>query len=108
MRGTSDEETLREKEAYERLAATHGSRVYTYRADNGRFADPQFKEAVQTCGIHIIYCGVGSHHQNTIFECSIKEFNLGSHTLLLHTTRSWTEAASTMLWPFYFKAAHQS
>ena len=53
MRGTSDEETLREKEAYERLAATHGSRVYTYRADNGRFADTLFKEEVQAYGQQI-------------------------------------------------------
>ena len=108
MRGASAEETLCVKEAYDFLASTHVVMVCAYRADNRRFLYPQFKEAVQTCGIHIIYCGVGSHHQNTIFECSIKEFNLGSHTLLLHTTRSWTEAASTMLWPFYFKAAHQS
>ena len=27
MRGTSDEETLRAKEAYKRLAVTHGARV---------------------------------------------------------------------------------
>ena len=46
MRRTSDEETLQEKEAYERLASTHGARVYAYRADNGRFVEPQFKDLV--------------------------------------------------------------
>ena len=69
------------------MAATHGSRVYTYRADNGRFADPQFKEAVQTCGQQIGYCGVVTHHQNAIVELRIKELTLGTRTLLLHATR---------------------
>ena len=50
MRGTSSEETIYTKEAYKRLAATHGDRVCAYRADNGRFTDPQFKETVQTRG----------------------------------------------------------
>ena len=68
MRRTSDEETLWAKEAYELLTSTHRVRVYAYRLYNGRFADPKFKEAVQTCGQHISYCRVSSHHQNTIFE----------------------------------------
>ena len=45
MRGTSAEETLRSKEAYEHLKATHGASVCDYRADNGRFEETQFKEA---------------------------------------------------------------
>ena len=43
MRGTLYEETLWYKEAYARLAATHGARVFIYRAYNGSFSDPQFK-----------------------------------------------------------------
>ena len=50
MRGNSYEETLWAKEAYERLVDTRRDRVYTYRVDNGRLAEPLFKEAVQTCG----------------------------------------------------------
>ena len=37
MRRTSYEETLQAKEAYECLAATHGSSVCAYRDYNGRF-----------------------------------------------------------------------
>ena len=48
MRVTSSEETLWEKEAYDRLADTHGSRVCAYRVDNGRFVNPLFKEVVKT------------------------------------------------------------
>ena len=49
MRGKSSEETLWAKEAYKRLVVTHGARVCAYRAEKGRFADPLFKEAIQTC-----------------------------------------------------------
>ena len=34
MGGTSDEETLQAKEAYESLTATHGDRVRVYRSEN--------------------------------------------------------------------------
>ena len=43
IRRISDEETLRAKEAYERLEATHRSRFYTYREDKGIFSEPKFK-----------------------------------------------------------------
>ena len=48
--GTSAEKTLQSKEAYEPLAATHGTMVCVYRLDKGRFSEPLFKEAVYTCG----------------------------------------------------------
>ena len=32
------------KEVYKRLTATHGTRVWAYRVENGRFEYPQFKE----------------------------------------------------------------
>ena len=87
MRGTSYEETLRAKEAYERLSATHRARVCAYRAYNGSLLDPLFKEEVQICGQKISYCGVGSHHQNAIVEFRIKELALVSQNLLIQATR---------------------
>ena len=56
MRVNSAEVTLQEKGDYERLEATHRTRVYAYRAENGSFTDTLFKEEVQTCGQHISYC----------------------------------------------------
>ena len=108
MRGNSAEETLRAKEAYERLAATHWTRVCAYREYNGRFAEPQSKEASQTCGQEINYCGVGYHHQNKIIEIRIKELTVGNRTLLLHVTRLCLEAVSTMMWTFSFKVEYHS
>ena len=89
MRGTSDEEILWAKEAYECLAYTHGARVCTYTADNRRFTETHLKETVQTCGKQMSYFGVGSHRKNTIVERRIKELILGSWTLPLHATRLW-------------------
>ena len=105
MRGTSDEEDLLAKEADENLADTHGARVCDYRAENISIEDTQFKESVQTYGQQISYCGVGSNHQNAIVEYRIKKLTLVSRTLLLHATRMWPGAESTILCPFSFKAS---
>ena len=49
MRVTSAEENLQAKEAYERLSATHRSKVLAYRAESIIFSYYLFKEALQTC-----------------------------------------------------------
>ena len=101
MRVTSDEETIQAKESYELLTATHGVRVCAYRSDK-KNPEPLFKESVNTCGQQISYCGVGYHHQNAIFEHSIKVITLGSHTLLLHATRLCPKSVNNRLWNFLF------
>ena len=105
MRGTSSEENPWTKDAYELLTAIHGDRVCSYRAGKGSFPDPLFKGVVQTCGQHIRYCGVRSNHQNAIVERRIKKLTLGIQNLLLHATRLWIEAVSTMLWTLSSKTA---
>ncbi len=45
---TSLESTLAAKTAYEAFAASHGVTVKWYHADNGCFADQEFKSAVPT------------------------------------------------------------
>ena len=40
-------ETLLAKTSFERLANDGGVKIKSYRADNGRFADKGFREAVQ-------------------------------------------------------------
>ncbi len=72
----TSEETVEAKEAFERFASTHGVTIEHYHADNGRFADNLFREAVQQSGQSITYCGVGAHHQNGIAErriCDLTE-----------------------------------
>ena len=104
MRGTSAEETLHIKEAHKRLAATHGSRVCAYRADNGILSYPHFKDATRICVKQTSFYGVLSHNQNMIVDRRIKEPTLGSWTLLLHSTRLCSEAVRIILWNFYFKS----
>ena len=110
MRETSTEETIYSKETYDRLEATRGSRVCSYRTYNGRFSELLLKEAVHTCEQQISYCGVGSHQQNAIFEHKNKELTLGIQTLILilPSTRLWPEVANTRRWLFSFKASYQS
>ena len=53
MRGTSSEENIQAKKAYEHLAATCRTRVFAYRSDSVIFLDNLFREAVQTYGQQI-------------------------------------------------------
>ena len=105
MRSLSQEETLAAKAAYEKLAADSGVTVLAYHADNGRFAESAFRDAVDESNQRITFCGVGAHHQNAIVERMIKELTLRARTMLLHANRHWPEYITTMLWPFALKCA---
>ena len=48
MTGTPTDETLWAKYDYEHLEATNWSKVYAYRENNIKFADPLLKKAIQT------------------------------------------------------------
>ena len=48
MSSISGDETLDAKQAFERFAAQHGIQIRHYHADNGRFAEQKFLEAVKT------------------------------------------------------------
>ena len=72
------------KKSFERLANDGGVAIKSYRADNGRFADKLFHDAVQYSNQTIRICAVGDHHQNGIVERKIKELTLISISLLLN------------------------
>ena len=101
---TDQEQTLISKAAYEKLADTHGVQIEAYHADNGRFAEKGFREAVANSNQTITFCGVGSHHQNALVERYIEEITKLGRTVLLHAKRHWKEAISTVLWPFAIRA----
>ena len=103
MRSLSGDETLAAKAAYEKLADDYGVSVSAYHADNGRFAESSFRNAVDESNQTITFCGVGAHHQNAIVERMIKELTLGARSMLLHAHRYWPEYISTMLWPLALK-----
>ena len=72
MRDLTLEETLLSKTSFERLANDGGVAIKAYRADNGRFADKVFQNAVQYSNQTITFFAVGGHHQNGIVERKIK------------------------------------
>ncbi len=66
MQDLTLDETLLTKTSFERHAADGGITIRAYGADNSRFADNGFQDAVQESNQHITYCGIGAHHQNGI------------------------------------------
>ena len=74
--------------------------VESYHADNGRFAEKEFREEIIKRNQSISFCAVGAHHQNGVIENRIKDCTYGTRTMLLHAKRFWPEAITIMLWPF--------
>ena len=56
----------------EKFMAQSGQTINRYHADNGRFSDNGFVDAVNGKDQNITFCGVGAHHQNGIIENKIK------------------------------------
>ena len=100
MTSLSSAQTIEAKEAFERLAASHGVIVKSYRADNGRFSDNAFREHCELCHQDLSYCGVGAHHQNGIAERHIGLLTNTARTVLLHAAKMWPEAITLSFWPF--------
>ena len=94
MRDLGTESTMAAKQEFEDKCATRGVRVQHYHADNGRFAEPAWKEDCKQKGQKLTFCGVGAHHQNAIVERKIKDLTLTARTLLLHAMRYWPEYTS--------------
>ena len=100
IEGTTSLETLQSKHAYERVSKAHDVTVKSYRADNLRFDDLNFKGDCIKQHQHITYCGVGAHHQNAVAETKIKEVSYGARTILLHARRKWPSVITSILWPY--------
>ena len=104
MHDLSLPKTLLAKEAFKKIMAQAGRTVKHYHADNGRFADNGFIDAINQKDQRITFCGVGAHHQNGIVESKNKMLTTGARTLLLHGIRMWPQMIDTMFWPFAIKA----
>ena len=75
-----------------------------YQADNSRFSELGFREAIAEANqIRTVY-KVGLHHQNGIIERYIQDITKSGRTLLLHDKRHWPKAIGAILWPFALKA----
>ena len=74
---TTSMETLRSKQAYERVENSYGVKIKFYHADNICFNDKKFSRDLLKGGQIITFCGVGAHHQNAVVESKIKEVCCG-------------------------------
>ena len=97
---TSGDETVEAKQAFEKYAASCGVSIRHYHADNGRFAEHKFIDAVQQKGQTISFCGVGAHFQNGIAEKRIRDLQDSARTMIIHANRRWPSAITVNLWPY--------
>ena len=96
---TSGDETVEAKNAFETFASSHGVTVRHYHADNGRFAEHKFLNAVKQKGQTISFCGIGAHFQNGIAEKRIRNLQDAARTMLIHANRCWPTTITVNLWP---------
>jgi hypothetical protein len=81
--------------------------VQHYHADNGRFADNKFCEAVAQKGQSLTFCGVNAHFQNGVAERRIRELQDHARTMLIHANRRWPQAINAHLWPYAIRMANE-
>ncbi len=101
----SSAETVDAKKAFERFSETHGVHVQHYHADNGRFTDKLFREAISDKNQTLSFCGVNAHWQNGIAERRIRELQEAARTMIIHAQRRWPSAISAHLWPYAIRMA---
>ena len=63
-----DMQTLAAKHSFEAHADGCGVHVKSYMADNGRFTEKPFRDAVKNANQTINFCTVGTHNQNGIIK----------------------------------------
>jgi hypothetical protein len=100
-------QTISSKCMVERKMLKYGRIIVAYRADNGIFADNDFKAEVLANHQAISYCGIGVHHQNGIAVKHIGNLSQIAHSMLLHTQLLWPEVNTTDLWSFVMCLAHE-
>ena len=108
QKGSTVEETVEGKKAFERYCKNHGVRVQHYHADNGIFEAKGFQDALAQDGQTILYCGVNAHHQNGRAEKKIRDLQEMARTMLLHAQHRWPEAINAHLWPYAIKIANDN
>ena len=81
---TNMEETLQTKESFEAYAQSLCVKIRHQYTNNGRFANKDFKQAIQDVGQTISYCRVNAHFQNERAEKKITYLQNKGRTTLLH------------------------
>jgi hypothetical protein len=84
MQDYTVDKTILAVKAFKKVMAQANCTIKHYHGDNGAFAHKGFLDKVNRKDQKIIFCAVGSHHQNGIIENKNKMLTLATRTLLLH------------------------
>jgi hypothetical protein len=106
QKSTNGDETLLGKRQFEAYCASHGVKIKSYHADNGRFAENKFVADITACGQTITYCGAYAHFQNGIAEKRIRDLQDLARTMMIHARHRWPQAIEANLWPYALKMAN--
>ncbi|MGH7974205.1 MAG: hypothetical protein ACREBR_01670, partial [bacterium] len=100
-------DTIRSKNLFERMAASHGVYIENYHSDNGIFSSFEFRRHLENLHQGQTLSGVGAHHQNGVAERAIQTVVTRARTLMLHAALRWPETSDVTLWPMALSyAAH--
>ena len=99
------DQTVQAKNNFENHAQTCGVQIKLCRAENGRFAEKSFRDAVSAAQQTIDFCTVSAHHQNGLIERHFQTLATRTRTILLHAKRHWPAMIAVTLWPFAYKYA---
>jgi hypothetical protein len=107
QKSTDAKETIEAKVDFERYATKSNVRLQHYHADNGRFAENDFKAAVEAQGQTISFCSVNAHFQNAVAKRRIQTLQDQARTILIHAQSRWPEAVDAHLWPYALRMANE-
>jgi hypothetical protein len=94
--------------AFERFADSYGVKILKYHADNGRFAENVWKQAISEKNQQLTFSGVGAHHQNGRAEKRIRDIQDLARTSIIHAHRRWPSAVDNRLWPYALRHANHA
>ena len=80
----TENESVEEKYAFEKYAATFGVKIQKYYAKNGAFNTRFFKEIIIAANQTIFFSGVDAHHQSGIAERMINTVTYRARSMLLN------------------------
>ena len=100
QKGTTAEETLEGKKAFEMTCEKNGVRVCNYHADNGVFIANEWRRECSRKGQGPTFSGVNAHHTNEQVERRIRTLQELARSMLIDVHRKWGMSATASLWPY--------
>jgi transposase InsO family protein len=106
QKGTTADETLEGKIAFEQYAKDRGVAIQAYHADKGISRAHKWVEACKNKGQSLTFAGVSTHHQNGMAERRIRTLQEHTRTMLIHANQRWPKCITANLWPYALRMAN--